>query len=60
MSTIRSFVKRLGEKGHVHNLMPADVPLGTGVRPYPKYLTKQELSQIMAYLEQNIGSAKKL
>lgn len=54
MVNIKAYVRRLKDKGYLKVLTPADVPLYKPPRKVPAFLTKQELAQIMDYLERNV------
>ncbi|HMG66362.1 MAG TPA: hypothetical protein VK588_01710 [Chitinophagaceae bacterium] len=57
MTHIRSYVKWLMDKGYLKSLVAADVPLHNAPRPLPKFLAKQELGQILNYLEEYVAWA---
>lgn len=54
MVNIKAYTKRLMDKGYLTHLVPADVPLYKPPRKVPNFLTKEEMAQIIEYLEWNV------
>lgn len=59
MSTIRTYIRWLHDKGYVRDLTAADVTFRNVTVRYPKFLSEDELKGITNYLENAIVAANK-
>ena len=54
MVKLRAYIRRLEAERMLGDLKPIDVPVGDVPRALPKYLTKEELKQIVNYLDNRV------
>lgn len=57
MVKLRAYITRLESERLVSDLKPIDVPIGTIPRPFPKFLTKDELKIIIDHLDLCVAEA---